>query len=512
MQFKRKLKRRQIVVALIAMMTVSSFGSTLAMADTQTTNANSNSVSIQTENVNNTSEENVRPQQGNDNTSDKIIDNRDNGYNGEGYDSSTEENVNSNVDENKTYRSNVNPENVKENKNDIESEDLSLAAKKSSNFEGFVFEDGRWYFYSNGERKKGWIDYNGVKYYILKDYQLPQNMWRMIKGYKYYFNKDGVMIRDQKISIGGTVYQFDKNGHQIAVNNSKKLGEVTKEQSNIYAKGAENLKNSISNKRVGIIKEDGKWYKYVDGKKTRGWYQENGKTYYFLNTYNRAENMWRKIKGKLYYFGSDGARYENTIRYIGSDTYKFNADGSLDENANPTTISKNTSIREKADNKSKIIWSLKAGNGVNILRRSGDYVQVSTSDSAITGWIPSSSISVTRREKVSRIISVAKSKLGSPYVWGATGPTTFDCSGFIQYAFRNGAGINLPRVSKNQATVGRYVSRDELKPGDLIFWGSPIHHVALYLGDGKYIHAPEPGDYVRIARLGGYTTARRIIE
>ena len=83
--------------------------------------------------------------------------------------------------------------------------------------------------------------------------------------------------------------------------------------------------------------------------------------------------------------------------------------------------------------------------------------------------------------KINKVIEVAKSKIGSNYVWGAQGPNTFDCSGLMLYSFSHGAGITLPRVSKDQATVGTYVSRSELRPGDLIFWGSPVHHVALYL-------------------------------
>lgn len=497
MQFTKNNIKNKIAVVAIGLMMLASATPSVSLADTNDGKGASTD-GVQVENVN------------------KDDSNVDNSIDKNKIDTTTEENIeglsDSSSDPNKVYRANVNPENVIENKDDIETSDLNNDVKKSSNFTGFIFEDGKWYFYQSGERKKGWIEYNGVKYYILKDYQLPQNMWRMIKGHKYYFNKDGVMIRDQKISIDGVVYQFNKEGHQVKVDNTKKLGVVTPSQDKIYKKGAENLKSSISNKRVGIIKEDGKWYKYVDGKRTRGWYQENGKTYYFLNTYNRAENMWRKIKGKLYYFGADGARYENVIRYIGSDTYMFNSDGSLNERANPTIVLRNIEMREKADNTSKTVWSLKKGNGVNLIQRYKGYVQVSTADSAVVGWVPADSILPPRQEKVNSVISVAKSKLGSPYVWGATGPSTFDCSGYIMYVFKQGAGINLPRVSKNQATVGRYVSREELKPGDLIFWGSPIHHVALYIGDGKYIHAPEPGNYVRIEKLGGYTTARRIIE
>lgn len=112
----------------------------------------------------------------------------------------------------------------------------------------------------------------------------------------------------------------------------------------------------------------------------------------------------------------------------------------------------------------------------------------------------------------SAVVNYAYNYLGSPYVWGATGPNSFDCSGFVKYVYAH-FGVRLPRVSRDQATVGSYVSRDNLQPGDLVFFGSPIHHVGMYVGNGCYIHAPRTGDVVKISSLGSrsdYTTARRV--
>lgn len=109
------------------------------------------------------------------------------------------------------------------------------------------------------------------------------------------------------------------------------------------------------------------------------------------------------------------------------------------------------------------------------------------------------------------LVAEAKRHLGAKYVWGATGPSTFDCSGLTSYVYKKTLGIRLPRVSKDQGRAGKFVSRANLLPGDLIFWGNPIHHVAMYIGGGYYIHAPQPGDHVRITRLTSYTTARRFI-
>ncbi|MEU8763108.1 NlpC/P60 family protein [Streptomyces sp. NPDC048659] len=95
-------------------------------------------------------------------------------------------------------------------------------------------------------------------------------------------------------------------------------------------------------------------------------------------------------------------------------------------------------------------------------------------------------------------IAFAQQQLGKPYVWGATGPSAYDCSGLTQAAWR-AAGVSLPRTTYTQINAGTRVSRSELAPGDLVFFYSGISHVGLYIGGGQMIHAPRPGAPVRIA-------------
>jgi cell wall-associated NlpC family hydrolase len=99
-----------------------------------------------------------------------------------------------------------------------------------------------------------------------------------------------------------------------------------------------------------------------------------------------------------------------------------------------------------------------------------------------------------------QVIAFARDQLGKPYVWGATGPDSFDCSGLTQAAYK-AAGINLPRTTWDQVNVGHRVSVDALQPGDLIFFYSDISHVGLYIGDGQMIHAPHTGTVVKIAPI-----------
>lgn len=109
-------------------------------------------------------------------------------------------------------------------------------------------------------------------------------------------------------------------------------------------------------------------------------------------------------------------------------------------------------------------------------------------------------------------VESAYAQLGDRYVWGGAGPDVFDCSGLTSYVYAQ-AGVNLPHSSNAQSTMGIPVSRSELQPGDLIFYYSPISHVAIYVGDGQIIHAYSPSSPVSLDPVdpwGAYNSARRI--
>jgi cell wall-associated NlpC family hydrolase len=102
-------------------------------------------------------------------------------------------------------------------------------------------------------------------------------------------------------------------------------------------------------------------------------------------------------------------------------------------------------------------------------------------------------------------IAAAKAQLGKPYVFGAAGPNSFDCSGLTMYAYEQ-AGIALPHYTNAQYAVGRHVSESQLEPGDLVFFNTdaPLGHVGMYLGGGEFIQAPHTGTVVQITALSGY--------
>ncbi|MEU2734507.1 NlpC/P60 family protein [Streptomyces sp. NPDC007095] len=125
--------------------------------------------------------------------------------------------------------------------------------------------------------------------------------------------------------------------------------------------------------------------------------------------------------------------------------------------------------------------------------------QTGSGTSATTGSAGTSGSSATDSSytaKADKALAFARTQIGKPYVWGATGPGSYDCSGLTQAAWK-AAGVTLPRTTYDQVNAGTTVSLADIKPGDLVFFYDDISHVGLYIGNGMMIHAPKPGAYVR---------------
>jgi cell wall-associated NlpC family hydrolase len=160
-----------------------------------------------------------------------------------------------------------------------------------------------------------------------------------------------------------------------------------------------------------------------------------------------------------------------------------------------------------AKNKDKLAAAVKAQRAEEAKRRAAAAAAAArqrATHSATTGTAPSTSTggSGGASAKALGAVAAAKSKLGAPYVWGGAGPSNFDCSGLTMWSYKQ-IGISLPHFTGDQWNAGRHVSRSELRPGDLVFFYSDLHHMGMYIGGGNMIHAPHTGDVVRIAPLDG---------
>lgn len=128
-------------------------------------------------------------------------------------------------------------------------------------------------------------------------------------------------------------------------------------------------------------------------------------------------------------------------------------------------------------------------------------------------YAKSKTVSLTD-QRAKKVVAAALSRVSTgQYVWGASGGNSFDCSGLMMYAYRQ-IGISLPHSSSAQSQLGKAVSIKNLKPGDLLFFYSPVHHVGMYIGDGKFVHARNTRDDLEVDTISGYghfTSARRII-
>lgn len=138
--------------------------------------------------------------------------------------------------------------------------------------------------------------------------------------------------------------------------------------------------------------------------------------------------------------------------------------------------------------------------------------QVLDAEAGPTQAVPTSVAATSAAAQIA--VDTALAQVGDPYVWGAAGPDSFDCSGLTMYAYA-AAGIALPHSSRMQATMGRAVSVAELQPGDLLFFYSPISHESMYIGNGMMVHAATSGTPVKVVALdsmiGDLVAARRLV-
>ena len=245
-----------------------------------------------------------------------------------------------------------------------------------------------------------------------------------------------------------------------------------------------------------------------------------------------TSNGWSKIN------------YNGKTGYVDSSYLKSTVPGSTNDNTNNettgTTKYVNTTsglnVRSGAGTSYSKLGKLEYKEKVTVLSTSNGWSKINyngkigyVDSSYLQNTVPGSNgnnannNNNTVSTKANEVIAYAKTLLGKPYVWGAQGPNSFDCSGFTYYVFKNKAGIVLPRTSSAQSKYGTYVSKSNLKAGDLVFFDTNgandgnVSHVGMYIGNGQMIHASYGQKKIVIANFNdsyyqkAYVNARRVL-
>lgn len=215
-----------------------------------------------------------------------------------------------------------------------------------------------------------------------------------------------------------------------------------------------------------------------------------------VNENKRLESLQQANKGKLSELETKKASRENLIKQLQADKNKYSTQIAAYNSQIASTVSQMNRVASRGS-----IGGSSTSRGGNSTSKGGS----GTSSGPSYSGDDSSSFGD------SSIVEYAENFLGVPYVLGGNTPSGFDCSGFTKYVFAH-FGINLERRASEQACQGTPVSRGDLQPGDLVFFGDPVYHVGIYIGGGSFIHAPVPGDVVKISSLRwmDYSMARRV--
>jgi len=201
-----------------------------------------------------------------------------------------------------------------------------------------------------------------------------------------------------------------------------------------------------------------------------------------------SSGNWLKIKL------SNGKTGWASSKYISKGNSTNNSTKvSQDSQGKVKVTASSLNVRKGPSTSNAKVGSLKRGQTVDVLQKSGTWTKIKTSN-GLVGWVSNKHITTSinssnstaqapsRGTSRAAVVDLAYKQLGKKYVWGAEGPNSFDCSGLTSYVYRNALGKVIPRTSSAQSKYGQYVSKSELQPGDLIFSGSKgkVSHVGIY--------------------------------
>ncbi|MDB0438120.1 cell wall hydrolase [Clostridioides difficile] len=334
-----------------------------------------------------------------------------------------------------------------------------------------------------------------------------------------------------KFYKGDRVEYIGKDGSWVKVKYNGNTGYVHENYVSINSLGNSNESNDASVKSTKVVTAKGLNFRTGPSTgsskiSTLGYGTEVG--------YISESNGWSKISsnGRIGYVSS---------KYLGtnlSDSSNGNSGNSSSDLVKDTKVvtAKSLNLRTGPGTGHSKVATLSYGTEVGSISENGGWTKVNHDDQ--TGYVSSqylaekgsvdtsapSDSTNSPSQGADSVISFAKTLLGKPYVWGAEGPNSFDCSGFTQYVMKKSAGVSIPRVSRDQSKYGAYVNRGDLRSGDLIFFDTEgsnngsVSHVGIYMGNGEMIHASSGSSKkVTISNINSsyyssrYVNARRVL-
>ncbi|MCC0696183.1 C40 family peptidase [Clostridioides sp. ES-S-0048-02] len=334
-----------------------------------------------------------------------------------------------------------------------------------------------------------------------------------------------------KFYKGDKVEYIGKDGSWVKVKYNGNTGYVHEKYLSINSLGNSNESNDASVKSTKVVTAKGLNFRTGPSTgsskiSTLGYGTEVG--------YISESNGWSKISsnGRVGYVSS---------KYLGtnlSDSANGNDGSSSSDIVKDTKVvtAKSLNLRTGPGTGHSKVATLSYGTEVGSISEDGGWTKVNHDDQ--TGYVSSqylaekgsvdtstpSDSTNSPSQGADSVIGFAKTLLGKPYVWGAEGPNSFDCSGFTQYVMKKSAGVSIPRVSRDQSKYGAYVNRGDLRSGDLIFFDTQgsnngsVSHVGIYMGNGEMIHASSGSSKkVTISNINSsyyssrYVNARRVL-
>lgn len=323
------------------------------------------------------------------------------------------------------------------------------------------------------------------------------------------YDKNGKIIGNRALSANSpwiTNKRLDLpeigSAYQVATNEFVKAGDVQ-------------LKSDASIANTGVIKINyapnsgaDLWRGYGNNKIATGQKLANGTSWKFSQKIiDTNGDAWYEIGANQWVYGG-------YVQVTNKD-FSMSAAKNWDPNFAVVQTKTNSTVFSDSNYSSKATKQLSEGTLVEVTStvQTGDIIWYEISDG---GWLPAPAVNTIQTSRqaidlrgkskdqvIDDVIAVAKQQLGKPYVWNAKGPDSYDCSGLMQYVFRQATGQNIGSWTVPQESAGTTVSMNQIQRGDLLFWGpkGASYHVALYLGNNEYLNALRPGTNVKIDHI-----------